>query len=313
MIVFLTLIYVALLFLLIKLGKVPNSKMTWLTVIPYMLVLLIVLFIPMQWGAPTGSARVLTYSVAIVPNVAGQVIDVPVVPNTPLKKGDVLFRIDPTTYRAALDDLNAQLQLAKLRLSQNQILLKRNAGTLFQSQSYQAQIDGLEAQVDAAEYNLEQTIVHAPADGYVTNLALRSGARVTTLPLSPAMAFIDTSKTGVVAQINQIYTRYIESGQEAEVILKTRPGQVFTAKVMYLISSTAQGQVKVSGAAVQPLSTSPEPFQVRLKFDDAELEASLKPGAMGEVAIYTGEARMAHIIRRVMIRMNSIINYINPA
>ena len=313
MIVFLTLIYVALLFLLIKLGKVPNSKMTWLTVIPYMLVLLIVLFIPMQWGAPTGSARVLTYSVAIVPNVAGQVIDVPVVPNKPLKKGDVLFRIDPRIYRAALDDLNAQLQLAKLRLSQNQILLKRNAGTLFQSQFYQAQIDGLEAQVDAAEYNLEQTIVHAPADGYVTNLALRSGARVTTLPLSPAMAFIDTSKTGVVAQINQIYTRYIESGQEAEVILKTRPGQVFTAKVMYLISSTAQGQVKVSGAAVQPLSTSPEPFQVRLKFDDAELEASLKPGAMGEVAIYTGEARMAHIIRRVMIRMNSIINYINPA
>ena len=85
-----------LLFLLTKTGKVPNSTGTWLTVIPYMVLLLLGLFIPMQWGAPAGQAAVLTYSVAIVANVAGEVVEVPVQPNVPIEQGDVLFRIDPT-------------------------------------------------------------------------------------------------------------------------------------------------------------------------------------------------------------------------
>jgi multidrug resistance efflux pump len=53
-----------------------------------------------------------------VPSVAGEVIDVPVMPNEPLKAGDVLFRIDPTPYEAQLRGLDAQLKLAELRLGQ---------------------------------------------------------------------------------------------------------------------------------------------------------------------------------------------------
>ena len=53
------------------------------------------------WGAPQGPALVVRNSVQIVPNVAGEVTDVPVEPNKPLKAGDVLFRIDPTPYRGA--------------------------------------------------------------------------------------------------------------------------------------------------------------------------------------------------------------------
>lgn len=313
MIVFLTLIYVALLFLLIKIGKLPNSKATWLTVIPYMVVLLIALFIPLQWGAPAGIARVLTYSVAIVPNVTGQVIEVPVEPNAPLKKGDVLFRIDPTPYQAALDALRAQLKLAETRFEQTKRLVAQDAASVYELQSYEAQIDGLNAQIDAAQYNLNETTVRAPADGYVTNVMLRPGARVAALPLAPAMAFIDTSETGVAAQIHQIYTRYIEPGQEAEVTFKTIPGKVFAAKVMYMLPATAQGQVAVSGTAAQPLSASPGPFLVRLKLDDSEVEASLSPGALAEAAIYTPRSKAAHVIRRVMIRMTAIVNYVNPA
>ncbi|ANY84462.1 hypothetical protein BB934_40390 (plasmid) [Microvirga ossetica] len=65
-----------------------------------MLVLLIGLFIPMGWGAPSGPAAVIRNSVQVVPSVAGEVVDVPVAANTPVKAGDVLFRIDPTTYQA---------------------------------------------------------------------------------------------------------------------------------------------------------------------------------------------------------------------
>jgi Biotin-lipoyl like len=51
------------------------------------------LFIPMGWGAPHGPALVVRNSVAVVPDVAGEVTDVPVQANQPLKAGDVLFKI----------------------------------------------------------------------------------------------------------------------------------------------------------------------------------------------------------------------------
>lgn len=313
MILFLILIYLGLLFLLIKIGKLPNSSTTWLTVIPYIVLLLIGLFIPMQWGAPAGRASVLSYSVAIVSNVAGQVTEVPVQPNVPLKKGDVLFKIDPTLYQAALDGLKAQFKLAELRLEQARQLVAQDAGSVYELESYEAQVDGLKAQIDAAKYNLRETTVRAPADGYVTNVALRPGSRVASIPLSPSMAFVDTSVVGIAVQIHQIYTRYIEPGQVAEVTFKTIPGKVFPATVQYLIPVTAQGQAAVSGFAVQPKSIVSGPFLVRLKMDDPELESELLAGAVADVAIYTSHTKATHLIRRVMIRMTAIINYINPS
>ena len=65
-----------------------------------LLLLLFGLFIPMGWGAPEGPALVIRNSVAIVPDVAGEVLEVPVAANTPLKAGDVLFRIDPVPFQA---------------------------------------------------------------------------------------------------------------------------------------------------------------------------------------------------------------------
>lgn len=313
MMVFLTLIYVVILMLLIKTGMVPNSLKTWLTIIPYKLVLLLFLFIPMQWGAPTGPVTAMTYSVGITPNVAGEVIEVPVKPNVPLKEGDVLFRIDPTQYQAALDGLKAQLKLAETRLKQSQELVGQDAGSIYELQAYQAQVDGLSAQIDNAEYNLRETIVRAPTDGFVTNVSLRPGTRASNLPLFKAMAFIDTSETDLIAQVHQIYVRHIEPGQAAEVTFKTVPGKVFPATVEFLIPVTAQGQAQTTGAAVQPMNSGPGPFQVRLNLDDQELASKLPPGSVGSVAIYTSHVKMAHVIRKVMIRMTSIMNYFQPA
>ena len=312
MLLFLTIIYVALLFGLIKLGKIPDSKNTWMTIIPFELVLIIGFFIPLQWGAPGGSVAILSHSVSITPNVSGEVLEVPVEPNVPMKAGDVLFRIDPVQYQAALNGLLAELRLAELRLVQAETLAKTQVGSLYDVQTYEAQVEGLKAQISNAEYNLEQTVVRAPTDGYVTNLALRPGTRVSNIALYKAMAFIDTSEIVLGAQINQIYSRYIEPGQSAEVTFKSQPGKVYSATVIYMIAATSQGQRSVSGSAFQAVDTAPGPFAVRLEFDKPELVPKLNPGSIGEVAIYTGVVTPTHIIRKVMIRMSAIMNYVNP-
>ena len=109
MVVFLTLIYVAVLFVLIRVKILPNTKPVWATTGLWMVLLLIVLFITMQWGAPTGPVRIMTRVVQIVPNVSGQVVEVDAEPNVALKKGDVLFRIDPVPFQQALDIAKANL------------------------------------------------------------------------------------------------------------------------------------------------------------------------------------------------------------
>lgn len=312
MIVFCTILYIALLAVLIKVRVLPDSKATWFTIVPYELILVIGFFIPMQWGAPAGSLHVLTYSLPITPNVAGEVIEVPVEPNQPLEQGDVLFKIDPTQYQAALEGLKAQLALAETRLEQSEALAAQQAGSIYEVQTYQAQVDGLVAQIANAQYNLDETVVRAPTDGYVTHLALRPGARVTNLPFNRAMAFIDTSELLLAAQVPQNFVRNIEPGQVAEVTFKTYPGKIYTATVQYVLPATAQGQMQVTGYAAQPVSTTPGPFFVRLELDDPEIGAKLIPGTLGSVAIYTSKVKAAHVIRKVMIRMEGIMNYVKP-
>jgi hypothetical protein len=93
-------VYLVILFCLVKL-KIVRFNLFWkMSPVLVLLLLLIGLFVPMNWGAPQGPALVARNSVAIVPDVAGEVLEVPVKANTPLKADDVLFRIDPAPARS---------------------------------------------------------------------------------------------------------------------------------------------------------------------------------------------------------------------
>jgi multidrug resistance efflux pump len=122
------------------------------------------LFIPMGWSAPLGPAAVIRNSVQVIPSVAGEVIDVPVGANTPVKEGDVLFRIDPTTYQAQVHAMEAQLKLAELRLGQFSELQRRDTDRAFNVQERRYEVDQLKAQLDGAKWNLDRGGVTLTAD-----------------------------------------------------------------------------------------------------------------------------------------------------
>jgi RND family efflux transporter MFP subunit len=305
-------VYLVLLFTLVWLGAIRFNTFWKASPFIVLLLLTIGLFIPMGWGAPQGSALVLRNSVAIVPDVAGEVIDVPVTANVPLKAGDVLFRIDPTPYRSQVEALEAQLKFQDLRLSQMTQLQERDSGRMFDVEQRQSEVDHLKAQLIGARWNLEKTTVRAPADGYVTNVALRKGARVANVPLSAAMAFIDTSDTIIGAEIAQIDARYIAVGHDVEVTFKFYPGRIFGGKVETVLQAIAAGQAQVSGQAVVPATVQAAPFVVRIKLDDQHLANSLPAGTTGTAAIFTDRVRPTHIIRKVLLRQIAILNYVNP-
>ncbi|HYI31723.1 MAG TPA: efflux RND transporter periplasmic adaptor subunit [Bradyrhizobium sp.] len=312
MIVAMLCVYLVLLFALVKFGVV-RFNLFW-KVSPFIVLLLlnIGLFIPMGWGAPQGSALVVRNAVSIVPSVAGEVTEVPVTANAALKAGAVLFTIDPTPYQAQVNSLEAQLKLSSTRLAQMTQLFERDAGRGFDVEQRQSEVDQLKGQLEAAQWNLDKTTVRAPADGYATNVALRKGARVTSLPLAPVMAFIDTSNTLIGVEIAQNDARYIATGQPVEVTFKFEPGVVRTGKVETVLQAISTGQAQTSGVAVAPKEIASAPFIVRVRLDDEDVARRLPAGATGTAAIFTEHVKVAHIIRKVLLRQVAILNYVNP-
>ena len=312
MIIFLVACYIAILALFVWLKFVPLNLFWKISPLVVLLLLNIGLFIPMMWGAPQGPLVVVRHSVAIVPDVSGEVLEVPVQANAPLKAGDVLFRIDPKPFESQARAISAQLKLQETRLAQMTELQRTGTGRSFDVEQRQAEVEQLRAQLDGANWNLEKTVVRAPADGFVTNVALRVGARVASLPLSPAMAFIDTSETIIGVEIPQTYARYVEVGQPVEMTFKVRPGRIFTGKVEMVLRALATGQVQTSGSAVMTKELTSVPFAIRVKLDDDSVAEKLPAGATGTAAVFTEHVQVAHVIRRVILRQIAIVNYINP-
>jgi RND family efflux transporter MFP subunit len=316
--------YIAILVLFVWLRFISFNLFWKLSPAIVLIALLAGLFIPMGWGAPSGPAVAVRNSVQIVPAVAGSIVDLPVEPNKPIKAGEVLFKIDPTPYQAAFDQYAAQLQRDQALLAKDQTNLQRYQQLLAQSsiarqqeedQKYvvdqdQANIKLDRALIEGAKHNLNNTVVVAPTDGYVTNLALRKGARVSGQ--SPVMAFIDTADVIFGAEIPQIYARYVASGQPVEVTFKFLPGVVYTGQVEAVLQAIATGQPQVGGLAVAPATIQAAPFVVRFKLDDPEVAQRLPAGSTGLAAIYTDHVKASHLIRQVVLRQTAILNYVNP-
>jgi multidrug resistance efflux pump len=101
-----------------KFKWLPWNFTTQFITITLPIVGLMVLFLLLNISAPaTDDVRAMNYVIAIVPRVTGQVTEVPIQPNRPIKKGDVLFKIDPVPFEAAVKAAEATLQGAKDQLN----------------------------------------------------------------------------------------------------------------------------------------------------------------------------------------------------
>lgn len=255
--------------------------------------------------------RSLAFTTAVVPWVKGRVTEVPVQPNVPLKKGDVLFRIDSTPYQAAFDSLQARLGLAQTRLGQEQELLSQGAGQQYEVERYQADVDQLSAQLADARFDLEQTTITAPTDGFVTQLILRPGVMAVPLPLKPVMVFVHSDKLVFAATFKQNALQAIDEGDEAEIAFPAIPGRVFKGHVIQVLPMLGEGQLQASGTLLQfSLPQRPGRVPIEIEIDDDLSEYNLPIGSSATVAIYTGEFRVTNIVRRMILRMKSWENYL---
>lgn len=252
--------------------------------------------------------------------------------------------------RKNIESMQSQLVLANKRVSQYQELVNAGAANKFDleqaitnAQELQARISGSKAQLQSLEtkayanhngenssiseikakleqarWNLDQTVVLAPADGIIPNVQLNEGAILAAF--RPAFVLIQTQQF-VVGFFAQNELEAVMPGNEVELSLRTEPGKIVKAKLEYVIDATSQGILNNAGG-LGAGSTSGLPDTAR---ETPELEGKLiakfvlvgndKPmtvGARGNAVVYSDHMKALHLVRKVMIRVNSKLNYIIP-
>ena len=175
-----------------------------------------------------------------------------------------------------------------------------------------SQVAQTRAQLETAKWNLEQTTTRSPCDCYVVNLQLRPGGFVGQVAASQVMTLVEAGGQ-VVAFYNQNELHQVQPGNEVEFALKTLPGRIIKGKVDSVIWAQGQGTFLPSGNLPSSLAVQNQPAgKFAVKFDVAEKdrELLLAAGAAGDAAIYTDHLHAVHIIRKVIVRVGSYLNYL---
>jgi len=175
-----------------------------------------------------------------------------------------------------------------------------------------SQVAQTRAQLETAKWNLEQTTTRSPCDCYVINLQLRPGGFVGQVAASQVMTLVEAGGQ-VVAFYNQNELHQVAPGNEVEFALKTLPGRIIKGKVDSVIWAQGQGTFLPSGNLPSSLAVQNQPAgKFAVKFDVAEKdrELLLAAGAAGDAAIYTDHLHAVHIIRKVIVRVGSYLNYL---
>ena len=151
-------------------------------------------------GSPwTRDGTVRAYVVKVAPQVAGEIVQLPIADNQFVHKGDLLMLIDPRNYsiavrqaqaaveqtRAVAENANAEMT-RRFKLNDLAVTMEERQTYVSQAANAEASYQSALANLDQARLNFQRTHVRSPVNGYVTNLSAQLGnyADVGALQLS---------------------------------------------------------------------------------------------------------------------------------
>jgi HlyD family secretion protein len=270
--------------------------------------------------------------VKISPEVAGEITDLPVVDGMAVKKGDLLIKIKPDSYKALVEQQLAGISAAKaINLQQKASMakaehdLKRNqdlydkkmiselefttSATAFDVakstyESSQHEIERAEAGSSQARDQLSKTTIYSPIDGTVTVLNSKLGERVVATNQfagTEVLRVADLSHMQAVVDVNENDVVNVKVDDKATITIDAYGDRKFTGSVQQIANTG-----KTTGAGTQEEVTN---FEVKIRILDqdvrlrpglsctAEIETSMVKDAvavpMQSVTIRTGESNLS--------------------
>jgi multidrug efflux system membrane fusion protein len=231
--------------------------------------------------------------VNIVARVTGYLVQMPFAEGAEVKKGELLFQIDPQPYEAQVRlgvaqvaSFDAQLQLAKKNFERVQTLSKQNGISqqeFDQNKSAQdqavAQLDSARANLEIYRLNLQYTRVTSPIDGQVSRYFLTLGNLInqdqtlltTVVSLDPIYAFFDVDQRNLLRirrAINEgkLPSRRVSPSNEPQIpVLLGMPGEQTFPYKGYINFANNQLNPNTGSIAVRGVFDNPKPSKgVRL-------------------------------------------------
>jgi multidrug resistance efflux pump len=331
------------------------------------LLILAVFLALFNYLTPSGRIVVAGRVVEVTPNVTGEVIALPVVPNMPVKAGTTLIQIDPQPFQykvrqleatlveaeqkakqlkanyeqatANVEGLTSQPQFNKKRLADIQKLTMAQAlsewkqlDSLVQVETVSAQlqaaraaqlsakialnaeIDGenanvarTQAQLDDAKWQLAQTTIRAPANGYVTVMALAVGDRA--LQLRSMMSFIVSDEITIIGMFLPNGFQTIKPGTKVTLIFDYNPGRLYQVKITEIPRGVGQGQIAVSGMLAKTIGGA-NAYPATLSIpSDLEPEL-LRLGMPGTATVFSEKTGVIGLLAWILIWIGSYTAYL---
>ncbi len=265
----------------------------------------------MQTVSATGKVQPET-EVKISPEVAGEIIELPVEDGKAVMKGDLLVKIKPDSYKALLEQQEAAISSAKAtNLQQKATMFKaehdfKRAEDLFNKkliseQEFNAaqaaydvakntfesslhEIERAQAGSSQARDQLSKTTIYSPIDGTVTVLNSKLGERLVATGQfagTEVMRVADLSHMEARVDVNENDVVNVKIGDKAEVKIDAYGDRKFHGNV-YQIANTG----KTTGAGTQEEVTN---FEVKIRIQDNEVV--LKPGLSCTAEIQTNQVK----------------------
>src|SRR5213076_2921085 len=265
----------------------------------------------LQIVSATGKVQPET-EVKISPEVAGEIIELPVADGMAIKKGDLLVKIKPDSYKALLEQQEAAISAAKAtNLQQKATMLKsdhdfKRSEDLFAKKTISIQeyntaqaaydvakntfesslheIERAQAGSSQARDQLSKTTIYSPIDGTITILNSKLGERLVATGQfagTEVMRVADLGHMEARVDVNENDVVNVKLGDKAEVKIDAYGDRKFNGTV-YQIGNTR----KTTGAGTQEEVTN---FEVKIRIEDHDVE--LKPALSCTADIHTNEVK----------------------
>ena len=181
----------------------------------------------------TRDGQVRAQVIQISPRVSGNIIHIHIIDNQFVKKGDLLFEIDPSPFEIDVKQTQAELKREKINAKGRRVeyervqnISKRDKGAVSEKDlvrhevnyfSSLAKIDSLKEKLNSAKLNRTFTKIYASVDGYVSNINFQIGSQA--VANTPILALVDSNSFWVFGFFRENMISEVQIGDKAKVTL----------------------------------------------------------------------------------------------
>ena len=167
----------------------------------------------------------------------------------------------------------------------------------------------IQAQLEDASWELSQTTVRAPADGFVTAVALTVGDRA--LQARSTMSFIVENEITIVGVFSQNGFQTIKTGTPVDIVFDNVPGRIYHATITAIPKGVGQGQIAVSGTLARTNALGgTSVFPAEISVPDEMSRDSLRLGMSGNATAFAENAGVIGLPASILVWISAYTAYL---